>query len=197
MIQNVIDLACPSCGAPTTTGEKKCLFCKRPIVISTFNSVYDMPTPEINKYANSYRKALTDSPNDKELNNSIAMCYLKLKLYDKALAAFEIAVQDNIDNSESFFYAAICLLGGKKAFLSLRPKIDKIEEYINAAKMIEPKGIYYYFHAYIKYDYYKRKFFNTSPSYEELLSQAQEAGLSEHDVSQLYSILNVNRPDTL
>jgi len=197
MSQNVIDLSCPSCGAPTTTGEKKCPFCKRPIVISTFNSVYDMPMPEVNKYANSYRKALADNPNDQELNNSIAMCYLKLKLYDKALAAFEVAIQDNFDNSETFFYAAICLLGGKKAFLTPRPKIDKIEEYINAALMIEPKGIYYYFHAYIKYDYFSRKSYNTSPTYQEALAAATDAGVSSFDIDQLYSILSVQRPETL
>jgi len=197
MSQTIIDLACPSCGAPTTTGEKECSFCKSPIVISTFNSVFSMPMPEINKYANSYRKALVDNPEDTKLNNSIAMCYLKLKLYDKALPTFEKAIEDNFDNAETFFYAAVCLLIGKKAFLAPRSTIDKVEEYINAALMINPKGIYYYFHAYIKYDYYTRKCFNTSPTYQELLLQAEDAGLSQHDVSQLYSILGVGRHDQL
>lgn len=197
MSQNVIDLACPSCGAPTTTGEKKCPFCKRPIVISTFNSLYDMPMSEINKYATSYRKALADNPDDQELNNSIAMCYLKLKLYDKALAAFEIAIKDNFDSSETFFYAAICLLGGKKAFLTPRSNIDKIEEYINAALMIEQKGIYYYLLAYIKYDYFSRKYYNTSPTYQEALTSATDAGISSFDIEQLYGILSVQRPGPL
>lgn len=57
------------------------------------------------------------------------MCYLMLKLYDKALPAFEKAMEDNFDNSETFFYAAVCLLKGRKAFLLTRPEIDKIEEY--------------------------------------------------------------------
>lgn len=104
-----------------------------------------MPLPEVNKYAGAYRKALSENPDSMELNNSVAMCYLKLKLYDKATEAFERAMEDNFDNSETFFYAAICRLRGKKAFLAQRADIDKIEEYINAALMIEPKGIYYYF----------------------------------------------------
>jgi tetratricopeptide (TPR) repeat protein len=125
------------------------------------------------------------------------MCYLKLKLYDKALASFEKAIEDNFDNSETFFYAAICLLGGKKAFLAQRPVIDKIEEYINAALMIEPRGVYYYFLAYIKYDYYSRKFFKTSPTYQEALAQANNAGVSPFDIEQLYGIFGVSRPEVL
>ena len=76
---------CPGCGARVSTAQKECDWCHKPIVISTFNSVYSMPMPEVNKYAGVYRKALTENPDNTELNKSIAMCYLKLKMYDKAL----------------------------------------------------------------------------------------------------------------
>jgi len=197
MTQQAVSLACPGCGAPATTSDSTCKFCRRPIVISTFNSVYSMPMPEVNKYASAYRKALAESPDHQGLNTSIAMCYLKLKLYDKAAEAFEKAMEDNFDNSEVFFYAAICQLKGKKAYLSQRPTIDKIEEYLNAAIMIEPKGIYYYFWAYIRYDYHARKFFKVSPTYQDILLLAQGAGLSHSDTDQLYSILGVARPECL
>jgi len=197
MSTTIIDIKCPNCGAAVDTGQNTCKYCKQPVIISTFNSVYDMPTPLINKYANSYRQALAAAPEDRGLNNSIAMCYLKLKLYDKALGAFEKAIEDNFDNSETFFYAAICLLGGKKAFLTPRDSIDKIEEYINAALMIEPKGIYHYFWAYIKYDYFERKYYKTSPTYQEELKTAKAAGVSPHDIEQLFGILGVSRPDVL
>ena len=153
-----------------------------------------MPLPQVNKYANAYRKALAENPDNTGLNNSVAMCYLKLKLYDKALPAFERAMEDNFDNSETFFYAAVCLLKGKKAFLAMRPEIEKIEEYINAALMIEPKGIYYYFLAYIKYDYFHRKYFKTSPTYQEALAMAAQAGYSPFDADQLFAILGVEKP---
>ena len=197
MSQNVIELNCPGCGARVSTGQRECEWCHKPIIISTFNSVNSMPMPEINKFAGAYRKALAENPDNQELNNSIAMCYLKLKLYDKALPAFEKAMEDNFDNSETFFYAAICLLQGKKAFLHQRPTIEKITEYINAALMIEPKGVYYYFLAYIKYDYFDRKFLKTSPTYQEALAMANDAGVSPYDIEQLYAILGVDRPATL
>jgi tetratricopeptide (TPR) repeat protein len=195
MAHEVIDLTCPGCGARVSTGQTECDWCHKPIIISTFNSVYEMPIPEVNKYANAYRKELSENPDNQDLNTSIAMCYLKLKLYDKALPAFEKALEDNFDNSEAFFYAAICLLKGKKAFLTPRASIDQIEEYINAAIMIEPRGIYYYFHAYVKYDYFMRKQFKTEPTYVELLDMAEQVGVSEFDKEQFFIILGVKKPN--
>lgn len=197
MAQQIVELTCPGCGARVTTSQTECEWCHAPVIISTFNSVYSMPMPEVNKYAGTYRKALAENPDNTELNNSIAMCYLKLKLYDKALPAFESAMEDNFDNSETFFYAAICLLNGKKAFVQQRPTIDKIIEYINAATMIEPRGIYYYFLAYLKYDYFERKFLNVSPNYRECLLEAQNVGTSEYDKNLLFEILGVVRPNIM
>ena len=197
MVAQVHDTTCRSCGAVADLGQTKCSYCKQPILISTFNSVYAMPTPMVNQYAAAYREALQTEPEAKDLNNAVAMCYLKLKLYDKALVAFEKAMEDNFDNSETYFYAAICVLGGKKAFLVQRPEINKIEEYINAALVIEPRGIYHYFLSYIKYDYFKRKFFKTSPTYEEALKNAKDAGISPLDMDQLFGILGVVRPEVL
>jgi tetratricopeptide (TPR) repeat protein len=197
MTIQTIDLSCRNCGAPAAVGDTKCRFCKQPVVITTFNSVKDMPMPMINQYAASMREALQTDPYAKDLNFSAATCYLKLKLYDKALGAFEKTMEDNFDNSETFFYAAICLLKGKKAFTAQRSDINKIEEYINAALAIEPKGIYYYFLSYIKYDYYERKFLNTSPGYRAVLANANAAGLSPTDIGELFGILGVPRPETL
>ncbi|MDO4847926.1 MAG: tetratricopeptide repeat protein [Clostridiaceae bacterium] len=194
MAHQIVELTCPGCGARVTTGQSVCDWCHKPVIISTFNSVYDMPMPEVNKYAGVYRKALAENPDNTDLNNSVAMCYLKLKLYDKAIEAFEKAMEDNFDNSETFFYAAISLLKGKKAFYQQKETIDKAIEYVNSANMIEPLGIYYYFLSYLKFDFYKRKFLNTSPNYQQELATAQQIGLSPYDVDQLYKILEVEHP---
>lgn len=193
MAQQVLDLTCPGCGAPIEVGMKECPY-GHPVTISTFNSVYSMPMPMVNKYAHTYNKKLTANPFDQQSLESVAFCYLKLKLYDKALEAFEKAVEENFDNAELYFYAAVCLLEGKKAFLHQRPTIDKILEYVNAAIMIEPRGIFYYFLAYIRYDYFKRKFLNISPNFQETLALARQSGYSEFDTVQLFSILGVEKP---
>lgn len=156
-----------------------------------------MPLPDLNKYTRTYQTALNENPDNPQLNSSVGMCYLKLKLYDKAFEAFEKAIECDFDNPETYFYAAISLLAGQKAFLTPRTKIDKIEELLNAATMIEPRGIFYLFWAYIKQDYFKRKFLRTSPDYSQMLSIAQERGYSETDRDNLFSLLGVECPSAL
>mgnify|MGYP003297130220 CR=1 FL=1 len=188
-------LSCPSCGAPIAIADKACPYCNGPIIIKSFQSVNDMPLGKLNKYADFYRKGVASDPNNKEIQNSLAMCYLKLKLYGKAQEAFDKAIAANIDSSETYFYAAISLLAGKKPFLVARQIIDKIEEYLNAAIMIEPKGIYYYLMAFIRYDFHNRKHFKVTPNWEEYLLEAESARFGSADSDELFSILNLAKPD--
>ena len=197
MAHQIVELECPGCGKALTTATQQCPQCFREIVITTFNSVSGMTPLDVNKQANAYRKAMVANPDDKTLNTSLAFCYFKLKLYDKAIPCFEKAIEDNFDNSETYFYLAISMLKGQKAYLTPRPVIDKIEEYIQAALMIEPKGIYYYFWAYIRYDHHFRKSYRMSPNYQELLMEAKRAGLSQTDVNELYKLLGKDRPSCL
>jgi tetratricopeptide (TPR) repeat protein len=197
MALQIIDLTCPGCGGGVSTEQKQCVFCGRPIVISSFNDIQSLEPFELNKYANNYRKALAEHPDNKDLNASIAICYMKLKLYDQAGVAFEKCLEDNFDNSEVFFYAACCLLKGQKAFVTPRMNIDKIVEYLNAAIMIEPRGIYYYFLAYVKQDYFERKYLNCKPNWKDTLQTAVQMGLPVADVTQLSEILQVEIPRSL
>lgn len=190
-------IKCPNCGELSQVVGKKCAACDNPVIIKEITTVIEMPMPLVNKYIASYREQIAVNPNDKQLNESIAFCYLRLKLYDKAYSCFKNAMEENFDNSTPFFYAGVCLLKGQKAFVLMRPEIDKIEEYINAALMIEPKVIYRYFLAYIKYDYYGRKHFNTSPTWQEALQLAKNEGLSDGDIVQFYQILGIERPNCI
>ncbi len=194
MSYEVVDLKCQGCGARVTTEQTECMYCHGPVTIRSFNSVSNMSIPEINKYASEYRRALEENPDNTILNNSIAMCYLKLNLYDKAISAFEKAIEDNFDNSQTYFYAAISLLKGQKPYYHMRETIDKAMEYLNAAVQIEPLGIYYFFMAYIKKDYFERKFLNVPPSSMELLMMAKQAGTSPYDITQLFAILKTENP---
>lgn len=193
----IVELNCPGCGARVSIGQSECEYCHKPIVVTTFNSISNLSVPELNKYTNEYKKILKEDPENPSINGSIAMCYLKLKMYEKAEMAFEKAIEDNFDNSEMYFYAALCLLNGKKPFVQTREVIDKIIEYTNAAIQIESRGIYYYFEAYIKQDYFQRKFLKTSPTYQELLELAKTSGVSEADITMVFEILGLEKPTNL
>ncbi len=193
----VIEIKCPGCGARLQIDQRECEYCHAPVIISTMSDIFSMPVQNINKYQKSYESDLKDNPDNAELNNSLAFCYLKLGFYDKALEKFDKAIEQDLNNSETYLYAAVCVLAGRKPFLTPRPDIDKIEKYINAALMIEDKGLYRYFQAYVKYDYFKRKFFKTSPTWEECFIQAKSIGFSPADVNQLFSIMKQEIPSCM
>ena len=121
MAYQSIDLCCPGCGAPIAIDDIMCNYCYRPIVVSTFNSVYNASMDKVKKCSNSLQAELRKNPDDAGYNNSIAMCYLKLKLYDKALMAFEKAIDCDFDNSETYFYTAVALLKGHSSTGALIP----------------------------------------------------------------------------
>ena len=156
-----------------------------------------MPALQLNKYAAAYRKTLEENPNNREINLSVGACYLKLKMYDKALESLEKAMQDNFEDAEPYYLGAVALLQGRKAFVAQRAAIDKALEYLNAAVMINPKPVYYYFMAYIKQDYFERKYLNTVPNYRELLQMSRDAGMTEKAADSFFKMLDVPRPDNL
>lgn len=192
---SVNEITCRGCGAPLDIRDTVCKYCHGPVHITSIQSVYAMTAPQLNKYANSYQKELVQNPDNPEANQSAAFCYLKLKLYDKALPFFEKAVQDNFDNADLYLYTAVCLLKGKRPFLHQKKEIDMAIEYVNSACMIEDKGIYHYFLAYLKYDYYQMKGLKISPDYRTELMAAKQIGLSQTDASVLFEVLGTNRPD--
>lgn len=197
MAQQVVDLKCPNCGASANTGTPECKYCGGKVVISTFNSVFSMTMPELSKSTKCYKESLAEHPDNIELNTSAAMCYLKLKLYDQALPCFEKAIESNFDNPESYFYAAVCLLKGQKAFNTHRDEIIKALELINAAIQIEPRGIFYYFMAYIKFDFHERKCLNILPNYIEEVENAKMNNVTYDDVQLLFEVLGKPIPQEI
>ena len=206
MSTQVVDLKCGGCGAALSPSETKCKYCGRAILISSFNSVTQMTMPDLKKAVSSYQQgncvaAVSGeeeaAPSEAGISFSMACCYLKLGLYDKALEKFEAAIEDNFDNSETYFYAAVSLLKGKKAFLTPMNNIKRAMEYVNAALEIENRGIYSFFLAYIKYDFYYRKALQIQPSYLDELATAKANGVSPFDIDQLFTLLGVAVPEQL
>lgn len=198
MPTEIINLECPHCGVAVSMSQEVCEYCNKPIVFVNYSNVQNMTLPEVNKCVNSYRKTLVDNPDNRDINISLALCYLRLKLYDKAIECFEKAMDNNFDQPDVFFYAAVCLLKGQKAFVAQRKEIDKCMEYLNAAIEIEPKGIYMYFLAYIKYDYFNRKYLKISPDWREVYELAHiEYSVTDEEINNLHALLAVSRPDCL
>lgn len=185
----VVDLRCPGCGSPTSTDRVECQFCGRQLVVTSFSDLHTLGIDEVREYVRSYRAGLTGDPDNPELNSSIGMCFLKLSLYPEAVKHFEIAIEDDLRNSETYFYLGVALLEGKTAFLCPLAVIRRCEKYVQAAAKLEPRGVYYLMLAYIGASYYDRKFLNQEISSADYLETAWSNGLSPTDIRTFRDIL--------
>ncbi|MCD7917359.1 MAG: hypothetical protein LUF84_02710 [Clostridiales bacterium] len=197
MVYQAVSIKCPNCATPVSVENPVCESCGTEVLITNYETVFNMPQNTVERYANAYRAPLAEQPNNGALNLSAAMCYLRLGLYNQAEKSFERAMADDMNNADLYFYAAVALLHGKRPFLAGRAAILKIEEYVHAALMIQRKGIYYYFLSYVKYDFYFNKHLRTSPTYQEELQSALRAGLTTREVTQLYATLGTQKPACL
>lgn len=163
---------CPCCDKAIQQDTKICPQCGQPVSVNSDN-LATMDPLLINRYLKGFSKGLALDPDNQELQGYAAMCFLRLKLYDKAIPLFEKAIDCNFESADSYFMAAICLLRGKRPFLLQRADINKIIEYLNAANMIENKSIHHLLLTYIKQDYFERKYLKITPSSQEEMNMAE------------------------
>ena len=121
--------------------------------------------------------------------------FLTMKMFAQAQACIEKAIQENLSNPEAYFYAAIAKLEGKRPFLASRTTIGDIERYIQAALMYGERGVYYYFYAYVKYDYYEKKLLKSMPLFADLLVKAKELGVTASESKELFDLIGTDKPD--
>lgn len=194
-----IDLRCSGCGAALDATATFCDYCGNPIVITSFDSILGASQQSLARLAQALEHDATGS--DTTLapmaKFTQAACWLRLKLYDKARQRFEEAIEENFDNPEAYFYAAVATLKGKKAFLTPLAEIRKALAFLDAALAIESRGVFHYMKAYLKYDFFARKHLNVSPTWQEELSQALANNLSQADATILFDILGVSQPAQL
>ena len=194
MEAKISELKCPGCGANVSINQKTCEYCRKPLIISTMSDAL-LTKEAAQKYSKSYKDYESHAANKGELSKPLGICYLKLRLFDNAIKCFRQAIDLEPDDSENYFYLSIALLKGKKPFLHNREEIDEIVSYLNAAANLESNGLYYYFLAYVQYDYFERKRFRVSPNYVDSLTQVKMYGASAFDVNNLFQILQAAIPN--
>lgn len=122
--------------------------------------------------------------------------FLQLGLYPQASAVLEKAMLTDMSDPDVYFYSAVAVLSGKRPFLADRGRIRKIEEYLSAALALQEKGLYHFFLAYIKFDYYHAKMLRTVPGYEAELDRARTLGVTDQEIKELFALLRTPRPGT-
>lgn len=127
-----------------------------------------------------------------DLKNGVR--FLDRRMFAQAFTCFEREISNNMSDPEPYFYGAVAKLEGKRPFLVSRSLINEIEKYIESAIAYGARGLYYYFYAYIKYDYYEKKLLKTVPSFRELLLTAESYGISEEEKIMLFELMGIPKP---
>ena len=200
MLVQVVDLKCSNCGDALSEKQVRCESCGSPVVIKRMSSLMGMMPQDLNKRGRMMAQELQNGQSGElasDANFTAGCCFLKLKLYDQALPRFEQAFNANMDNAEAYFYAAVALLQGRRPYLTPVANLNKAVEYVNAALMIDDRPLFHYFMAYLKQDYYARKFLRVQPDWKFELSQAFQLGLDEDDSIELFELLNQACPKEL
>lgn len=197
---SVVDLTCPGCGAPVASDISVCKYCGRPVLITSFSTARAMPNNEVAKSIKQYQEVLCDHPETPTIEKALGVCYVVRGNYDRAVDSFEHAIDNDPDDPENYYFAAIALLKGKKPFLAKRKDIDKILEYLNTAIDLAESyddshlGLYYYLLSYVSFDYFSRKSLNVYPTFAECLENAKLMGATRYDVQDLHSVLKTQKP---
>lgn len=185
----IVNLECPGCGYPITMSTRTCPQCGRAIVISSFSKMSGDWGSLAGKLARFNDMKLRNDPDNNELHITKAFCHMKLKLYDKAAAAFETASDNDPLNDELYYYRAVCLTNGKRPFVLNLSAIKSITQLIDAALEIEEKGIYHFFKAYIMYDFYEKKGYNTPSDPRNEMALASSCGIAGGDITEFWNML--------
>ena len=200
MLVSVVNLKCSNCGESLSESMATCPSCDQPVVIRRVSSLLGLTPQEL-----SARSRLVDfeamrecgDPLDVDADFTAGCCLLRLKMFEQAIVRFEKVVSANPCNADVFFCMAIAVLKGKRPFLTPLADVRKAQDSLIAATMIEDRAIFHYFLAYIKQDFYARRFLRVQPDWRQELQSAQLMGITVEERGELFELLGQKRNSIL
>ena len=199
MLVSVVNLKCSNCGEPLSESMTMCPSCDQPVVIKKISSLLGLTQSEL--YA---RSRLMDSGALKKQGISTAetdftagCCLLRLKMYDQAIERFDSVIEINPCNADVYFSMAIADLKGNRPFLAPLINIRRAQESLTCATMIEDRAVFHYLLAYIKYDFYARRFLRVEPNWQLEFQNALALGITTEESDELFEILEKDCPEEL
>ena len=184
-------LECPQCGAPVKPNSKTCDRCYSQYIITSVSSLKKFDDSAIKKYLSAYESSLKSGGESAELFTAMGICQLQRGLYKFANNYFDKAIALLPEEGETYYYAALALLNGKRPFLSSLPVIKKATEYLQLAAELSGQGSYYYLHHLIHKDYYEKRKLKCSPTSAELLEMSLAHGLSDADSDEIHRLVGL------
>jgi tetratricopeptide (TPR) repeat protein len=155
----------------------------------SFDKLNTVSRNELNGLMKSYQEMLNRDPEDGESCFRLAMCYLHVRIFEKASEYFQRAAQLLLNDSDAYYYFGLSLLSGRRPKTLSLKEVRFIEENLNIAMDLDDnQGKYYYLAAILKYDYYLENGLRIdSPSPDDLFIIAKQ---KKHDQGEIERLLN-------
>lgn len=200
MLVSVVGLKCSNCGESLSESMATCPSCDQPVVIRKVSSLLGLTMPELRA-----RSQLMDIESLRDCGDPLSVdadftsgcCLLRLKMFEQAIARFDKAVAADPCNADALFCAAIAALKGRRPFLVPLADIRKAQECLVAAAMVEDRAVFHYLLAYIKQDFYARRFLRIEPDWRQELQTALTFGITNDEKEELFKLVGQSCPSGL
>lgn len=185
---------CPQCGASVNLSLKHCEYCGSKFIVSNLSYLEGFNREGIDKYLRHYKKLHRSHQDDAEVNISLGLCYLNLGLFDLAKKHFETVIDFNPEYSDSYYFMVLSMMKKRKPMNLKLKEVKTIEEYLNAAILLDDQNAkYYYLLAIIKYEYYyKNGLKMVDWTFEELIEKGKSCFQDTAGMNTLLSYVSVN-----
>jgi len=181
-------LVCPQCSAPVRQGSKTCDKCYSEYIITPVNNL----KKTLEDFEKKIKTKISEGGESAELFTAMGICQMQRGLYKYANSYFDKAIALLPEDGDTFYYAAIALLNGKRPFLSSLPTIRKVVEYLELALGFSEQGSYYYLQHLVHTDYFEKRKLSCSPSSGELLDKSLSFGISDIDCTEISRMVGLN-----
>lgn len=184
-------MECPGCGASVSLHDKVCGFCGRKLTFTSLNfkEVRKTTFQESAKFLEAYKEALKESPDNPDVLASLGYVLMDRGQYQEAADSLRRAAANGADDPDVLFQAALAAYKSKKPFQIKLGEAEGIISQIDSAILMDPKPQYLFAKARLIAVLYERRFIKYKESSAQVLAQAQGAGLTDADRSDLESLL--------
>lgn len=190
---SIDDHVCPGCGEPVSVTDKVCPQCGRKLDFSsvTLTQTRKRTYKEAEQFLKANKGALSKSPDNPDVLAAQGFRLLDNQQFKEASEALEKAIKNGSDDSDVFFEAAIAHFRCSKPYQIKLAEAKAIIHQIDSALEMDHRASYLYAKYRLIHLLFERRYLHYSEKSADVLRQAQQAGLSEGDKSDINARLGI------
>lgn len=187
---------CPSCGwrfDQAALTRRACRKCSTSLVVTSLSYLESYEQPAVKKLIAFHTTNLKEHSEDQESLLALAICYLRLGLFDPADGYLKRMVESHPAEAGGYYYRAIAALRGKRPRLASLDGIRNILSLLDTASQLDPEnGRYDLCRAIMVHDYYVTNGMRVpEPEPAALLESAASKALNGPEVVHLLGTLRI------